>query len=129
MGYLLGFLGRGAAGASVSTSRLWAAKLYYFMFFAAIGGIAPFFNIYLSNQGLSGAQIGLLGSLPPIAALLANPFWGAVADRWRIQRGVMALCTLGAGLLTLPFLWVTDFVPLLILVAAMFFSERRPLRC
>jgi MFS family permease len=121
MGHLLGFLDRGVAGANTSASRLWAAKLYYFMFFAAIGGIAPFFNIYLDNQGLSGAQIGLLGSLPPIAALLANPFWGAVADRWQVQRGVMALCTLGAGLLTLPFLWVTDFVPLLVLVAAMFF--------
>ncbi|MCS6826967.1 MAG: MFS transporter [Caldilinea sp.] len=103
------------------STRLWVAKLYYFAFFAAIGALAPFFNIHLSNQGLSGAQIGLLGSIPPIIALLANPFWGAIADRWQIHQQVLALCALGAGLLTLPFLWVSGFWPLLLLVILMIF--------
>uniref|UniRef100_A0A7C1K1G6 MFS transporter n=1 Tax=Caldilinea aerophila TaxID=133453 RepID=A0A7C1K1G6_9CHLR len=103
------------------SAGLWVAKLYYLSFFAAIGALAPFFNIYLSNQGLSGAQIGLLGSIPPIIALLANPFWGALADRWQIHQQVLALCALGAGLLTLPFLWVSGFWPLLLLVILMIF--------
>lgn len=103
------------------SAGLWVAKLYYLAFFAAIGALAPFFNIHLSNQGLSGAQIGLLGSIPPIIALLANPFWGAIADRWQIHQQVLALCALGAGLLTLPFLWVSGFWPLLLLVILMIF--------
>lgn len=114
-------LGRPVAGPRAPSSRLWVAKLYYFLFFAAIGSLAPYFNVYLGSQGLSGAQIGLLGSIPPIIALLANPFWGAIADRWQIHQQVLALCTLGAGLLSFPFLWASGFWPLLLLVVAMIF--------
>jgi len=114
-------LNRSMVSSGAPPSRLWVAKLYYLVFFSAIGAIAPFFNIYLSSQGLSGAQIGLLGSIPPIVALLANPFWGAVADRWQIHQRVLAICALGAGLLSFPFLWATGFWPLLLLVAVMIF--------
>lgn len=121
MSRLSWLLTRPVAAPGTPVSRLWVAKLYYLLFFAALGAIAPFFNIYLSGQGLSGAQIGLLGSIPPIVALLANPFWGAIADRWQVHQQVLALCTLGAGLLTFPFLWVTGFWPLLMLVVVMVF--------
>lgn len=114
-------LNRPLAGQQTAPSRLWVAKLYYLVFFTAIGAIAPFFNVYLGAQGLSGTEIGLIGSLPPIMALLANPFWGAVADRWQIHQQVLAVCTLGAGLLSFPFLWATGFWPILILVIAMVF--------
>jgi len=112
---------RPVARQQAPSARLWVAKLYYLVFFAAIGSLAPYFNVYLGSQGLSGSQIGLLGSIPPIIALLANPFWGAIADRWQIHQQVLALCTLGAGLLTFPFLWVTGFWPLLLLVVTMIF--------
>ena len=114
-------LGRSVAGRQAPATQLWIAKLYYFVFFAAIGSMAPYFNVYLREQGLTGSQIGLIGSIPPIIALLANPFWGALADRWQIHPQVLALCTLGAGLLTFPFLWVTGFWPLLVLIVAMVF--------
>lgn len=114
-------VGRPVAGQRAPASRLWVAKLYYLIFFAAIGALAPYFNVYLGAQGLTGAQIGLLGSIPPIIALLANPFWGAIADRWQIHQQVLALCTLGAGLITFPFLWVTGFWPLLLLIIVMVF--------
>ena len=114
-------LGRSVAGRQAPATQLWIAKLYYFVFFAAIGSMAPYFNVYLREQGLTGAQIGLIGSIPPIIALLANPFWGALADRWQKHQQVLALCTLGAGLLTFPFLWVTGFWPLLVLIVAMVF--------
>lgn len=114
-------LSRPMVNSGAPPSRLWVAKLYYLVFFAAIGAIAPFFNIYLSAQGLSGAQIGLFGSIAPIVALLANPFWGAVADRWQIHQQVLALCVLGAGLLTFPFLWMSGFWSLLLLLVVMVF--------
>ncbi|MBW7881062.1 MAG: MFS transporter [Caldilineaceae bacterium] len=104
-----------------SSSRLWVAKLYYFLFFGALAGLVPYFNVYLEQQGLSGAEIGLIGSIPPLIALVSNPFWGAVADRWQIHQQVLALCALGAGLLSLAFLWTTGFWPLLLLVNIMIF--------
>ncbi len=76
------------------------AKSFYFVFFAAIGCIAPYFNVYLEMQGLNGVQIGWLGSIPPLIALISNPFWGGVADRWQMQTLVLAACTMTAGLVS-----------------------------
>lgn len=105
----------------LGASRLWVAKLYYLFFFAAIGGLAPYFNIYLQQRGLSGTEIGVIGSIPPLIALLANPFWGGLADRTRKYQLVLAICVLGAGLLTIPFIWLRGFWPLLALISIMIF--------
>ncbi|MCB0132823.1 MAG: MFS transporter, partial [Caldilineaceae bacterium] len=100
---------------------LLTAKLFYLVFFGAIGCIAPFFNIYLESQGLSGVQIGWLGSIPPLVALVSNPFWGTVADRWQVHTKILALCTMTAGLLSLFFIPVRGFWPLMALVILLFF--------
>lgn len=97
------------------------AKGYYFVFFAAIGCLVPFFNIYLEQKGLTGVEIGWLNSIAPLVALASNPFWGGVADRWQIHRQVLALCALVAGVVTLLFLPVNDFWLLLVLVTALAF--------
>jgi MFS family permease len=100
---------------------LLVAKGYYFVFFAAIGCLVPFFNIYLEQKGLTGVEIGWLNSIAPLVALASNPFWGGVADRWQIHRQVLALCALVAGVVTLLFLPVNDFWLLLVLVTALAF--------
>ncbi|GIK39183.1 MAG: hypothetical protein BroJett011_30160 [Chloroflexota bacterium] len=100
---------------------LFVAKIYYLLFFGAIGSLVPFFNIYLQGKGLSGIEIGWLGSIAPFIALAANPFWGAVADRWQIHRLVLALCAFVAGLIALLFLGVSSFWPLMALVTALSF--------
>ncbi|HEX9925592.1 MAG TPA: MFS transporter [Anaerolineae bacterium] len=97
------------------------AKGYYFVFFAAIGCLVPFFNIYLQQKGLTGVEIGWLNSIAPLVALAANPFWGGVADRWQIHWQVLALCATVAGIVTLLFLPVSGFWLLLILVTALAF--------
>ncbi len=100
---------------------MWAAKLYYFSFFAALGAIAPFFNIFLQQRGLSGTEIGLLGSLAPLVSLFANPFWGALSDRYQLHQVVLAICVLAAGILSVPFIWLNGFWPILLLLLAMIF--------
>lgn len=100
---------------------LLVAKSFYFVFFAAIGCIAPFFNIYLDAQGLDGVQIGWLGSIPPLIALVSNPFWGMVADRWKAQRIVLSICALIAGWVSLLFMSVSGFWPVMVLVILLFF--------
>ena len=102
-------------------SRLWVAKLYYFCFFSAIAALAPFLNVYLQQRGLSGAEIGLIASIPPLISLIANPFWGGIADRWQVHKQVMALCALVAGLLSFTFGWLDGFFALLLAIVAMIF--------
>lgn len=101
--------------------RLWLAKLYYLLFYAAIGALAPFFNIYLQQRGLSGAEIGLMGSLPPLVALMANPFWAGLADRSRRHQQVLALCVFVAGVLSFGYLAAAGFWQLILVVVAMAF--------
>jgi len=111
---------RVAADLSQARRGLIVAKLYYFCFFGAIGCLAPFLNIYLQRQGISGAQLGWLNSIPPLIALAANPFWGALADRWQIHRLVLALCVAVTAAVSLGFLWLHTFwllMPLVILFA------------
>ena len=84
--------------------RFLTAKLYYFLLFGAIGSIGPFLNVFLQQQGLNGTQVGWLNSLPPLVALMVNPIWGSIADRWQIHRAVLAICALGTGLVSLLFL-------------------------
>lgn len=110
-----------AAVAPADQRGLIIAKSFYFVFFAAIGCIAPFFNIYLAAQGLDGVQIGWLGSIPPLIALVSNPFWGMVADRWKAQRMVLAVCAFIAGWVSLFFMGVSGFWPIMVLVILLFF--------
>jgi PPP family 3-phenylpropionic acid transporter len=93
-----------AIGARTVKWGLLTAKAYYFLFFAAIGCLAPFLNVYLKQKGLTGTQIGWLSSIAPMIALAANPVWGAVADRWQIHRQVLALCVLVTGIVSLLFI-------------------------
>ncbi len=100
---------------------LFVARIFYFVFFAAIGVLAPYFNVYLESLGLSGVQIGWLASIPPIVALLANPFWGAIADRFQLQTAVLAGCALVTGLTALLFIPADSFWPLMVLVIMLYF--------
>jgi len=95
--------------------------VFYFVFFAAIGILAPYFNVYLESLGLSGVQIGWLASVPPIVALLANPFWGALSDRFHAQTAVLAGCALITGLTAFLFIPASGFWPLMVLVIVLYF--------
>ncbi len=110
-----------AAESSHRGSSLWVAKLYYLFFFGALGALAPFFNVYLRERGLSGAEIGVIASIPPLISLTANPFWGGMADRWQMHQQVLAICALAAGLISFTFGWLDGFWVLLLAIVVMIF--------
>lgn len=114
---------RGAATAAPAALRqgLVIIKVYYLCYFAAIGTITPFLNVYLEHHGWRGAQIGWVSSIPPLVAFVANPFWSAIADRWQLHRTILSALTLLAGLTSLLFLTSVQFWPVLLLIAAMTF--------
>jgi len=100
--------GIGLRLAEAGRGRL-VAKLFYFVFYAGIGSLVPFFNVYLQQTGLNGQQIGLLSALLPLVALISSPVWGALADRWQIHRQVLALCAFVSGGISLLFLPLRGF--------------------
>lgn len=110
----------------LTADPLLISKLYYFVFFASIGPWVSFFNIYLEGRGLTGQQIGLIGTMAPLITLIANPFWSALADRWQIHRGVLVGGGILTGVVALSLTQAQSFIPLLVLTMLLFFM-RAPL--
>lgn len=81
------------ARASLSPTR--RGSLFYLGYWGIVGVYAPFINVYFLRLGLSGSEIGILGSLLPLVTLLVAPPLSALADArgWRVR--VLALAVLG----------------------------------
>ncbi len=66
----------------------------------------PFFSLYLTeNAGLSGTAVGLTAAVLPMVGLIAQPFWGIVADRTGSRQKILVLLAIGiaTGYALLPF--------------------------
>ena len=87
-------------------------RLYYFFWLGAGGFIYPFISLFYKHQGLSGTQMGLLGTIGSIIALISAPLIGRISDTVSNPRRVLQICLTGSALLYLAlsqqsmFLWI-----------------------
>lgn len=95
---------------------LTTAKWFYFFFYAAWACLLPFLVLYYRQLGFSGAQIGLLASISPLASLLAAPLWGALADATRRHHQVLLLTVGGAAVTVFGLSYSRSYGLLLLLV-------------
>ena len=84
--------------AAVPYARLSA---FYFFHFAALGGFLPYFSLYLSELGFSGAQIGELMAVHLGMKIVAPNVWGYLGDA---RGNLPAMIRLAAALAALGFL-------------------------
>lgn len=112
--------------AAFSTRRI---AQFFFIYFAFVGIFAPFFGLYLQEQGLLAWQIGVLVSLTQVLRIFGPNLWGWWADRTqqpvRIMRSIALL-----GWVCFSFLlWGPGFVGLfgILLLANLFLSGQVPL--
>lgn len=87
--------------AAASRRDLYLVRLYFFVWVGAGGFLLPFIAIFFRRQGLSGLQIGLIGTVQASAALIAAPIWGRWNDRFNQPRLLMQVGLLGTGLIVL----------------------------
>lgn len=64
---------------------LFGFHLFYFIVYAS----TTFLPKYFGELGMSDGQIGMLMSLPAIAGVLCQPFWGTLTDRARQKKHVV----------------------------------------
>ena len=95
----------------------WLISGGYGWYFAGVGAYTPFAALYFRELGFSGVQVGLLSALPPLGVGLFGPVIGAVADERGMHRAVLRAALACAALLALVTSQVTEFVPLVILLA------------
>lgn len=62
------------------TRDLDIARLYFFIWIGALGFSFPFANLFFRQNGLSGAEIGLMLTVGSVAGLIASPLWGRWSD-------------------------------------------------
>lgn len=55
-------------------------RAYYFIMIGGWGFLFPFITIFYRRQGLSGTEIGIIGTIQAVAALIAAPMWGRWSD-------------------------------------------------
>ena len=98
--------------------NLWTLRLYYFLLIGGGGFLFPFINLFYTQQGLSGTEIGWLSTVASLVALIAAPWWGRRSDatthpRRLLQFGLLAtsLCMLALSQQTV-FAWMALIVML-----------------
>lgn len=104
-------------------------RILYFLYFAAVGAYFTFINVYYRSIGLSGTEIGLVNTLPPIVAIIAATMWGMVNDRLGQPRLVLRISVPGVILSALLLSQVRTFgwITLVACLLAFFNSATIPL--
>lgn len=70
---------------------LWFTRWYYLMWFGGAAIHFPFLNLFYLDLGLTGSEIGWLGSMGAIVTLLTAPFWTGRSAHWNSPRAMLQL--------------------------------------
>lgn len=99
----------------------WRLSGFYFLYFALLGTLLPYWSLYLQHLGFNAAVIGLLMAVPQLTKIGAPNLWGWLADRTGRRLGVIRLGNLAAALAFLPVFWADQIWSMAILLAAFSF--------
>lgn len=68
--------------------------LFYSAIFVGTGASSPYMPVWFADRGLSGAQIGLILSLPMLARVFTAPLIAVWADSFKLRRTALAFMSL-----------------------------------
>ncbi|SDZ68099.1 MFS transporter, PPP family, 3-phenylpropionic acid transporter/hypothetical protein [Evansella caseinilytica] len=106
-------------------NQVWKLKSMLFFFHASMTVLVSYLPVYLQSLGLSGSQIGTLLAVGPAAAIIAQPFWGFMSDKWKTVKRVLLLCLSGALAVGFILFQLTEYL-LLIPLMFLFYSFTSP---
>ncbi|SDN31719.1 MFS transporter [Alkalicoccus daliensis] len=107
------------------SQSVWKLKGTLFFFHASMTIMVSYLPVYFQFLGLTPTEIGILLAVGPAAAIIAQPFWGFMSDKWKTVKKVLLLClagTLGIGFI----LFQLSHFLLIIPVIYIFFSFLSP---
>lgn len=71
--------------------------LFYSAIFVGTGAASPYMPVWFAHHGLSGAQIGLILSLPMLARAFTAPLLAVWADSFKLRRTALSFMSLGVA--------------------------------
>jgi PPP family 3-phenylpropionic acid transporter len=83
----------------------------------AVTAASAFMPLWFSDRGLSATAIGQILGLASLFRVLSGPGWGTMADRVGRRRPVMTAAALVAMTMSLSYIPLRDFIPILIVAA------------
>jgi PPP family 3-phenylpropionic acid transporter len=99
----------------------WRLSGFYFLYFALLGALVPYWSLYLKALGFSAAAIGMLMAVPQITKIGAPNLWGWLADRSGQRLRIIRLGNLAAALAFVPVFWVDRIWSMALLLAGFSF--------
>ncbi|GGH84430.1 PPP family 3-phenylpropionic acid transporter [Pullulanibacillus pueri] len=96
-------------------------RMLLFCFHSANTIIVSFLPIYLKYKGLDGEQIGLLLAVGPFAALISQPIWGYLSDKYHSVKRSLLICLIGLLISSCLFFNMNTFVTLILFAVAFYF--------
>jgi MFS transporter, PPP family, 3-phenylpropionic acid transporter len=97
--------------------------VFYTVIYMANAVYGTFIPVYFQTVGATTTQIGVLLSLGPLVAVLAQPIWGSLGDRAKTKNSVLRVLIIGTGFIILLFPVSTKFNYLLIMVCLFNFFQ------
>lgn len=104
-------------------------KAVYALYYAGLACLVPFMGLYYQQRGLTGAEIGVLSGIIPLATLASSPFWSGIADATHRHRAVLLVTIAGLWATVLLLFFATSFTTflLVVLLYALFVGPIMPL--
>lgn len=87
---------------------MFTLSAFYTVYFVGLG-FSTFASKYFAQIGLNESQIALLTSLPALIAMCFMPMWGALSDRVRLKKAIVAGMVALSAVLLFFVDGVTDF--------------------
>ncbi|MFD2638083.1 MFS transporter [Piscibacillus salipiscarius] len=85
-------------------------KTLLFAFHATNTIIISYLPVYLEGKGLTGAQIGWVLAVGPLASIIAQPFWGYLSDKYKTVKKILLICVFGLIIFSSIFLSMSHFL-------------------
>ncbi len=89
----------------------------YLLVFYGFGALYPLLSQYYKAIGLSGTEIGTISAIAPVVAIVAQPVWGIVCDRYQARKRVLALTLAASAVVALFFPLTASYAWVLALFA------------
>jgi PPP family 3-phenylpropionic acid transporter len=80
------------------TPDIWCLRLYYFFMVGSGAFLSPFLALYYRSNGLTGVQIGVLGSIAAVVAMISAPIWARSGLKVKYPVRLLQLALMGAAL-------------------------------
>lgn len=88
-------------------------NVLYFIVFGSLACYAPFLTPYFRERGLNYSQIGILFAINSLIAVLAQPIWGVITDKYASKRATMIMTMTLSGIFAFGFTISKSFYSIL----------------